>query len=195
MMLVELTSVSSAVLPVAELTDHLRLASGFADDGSQDGQLESCLRAALSAIEARIGKALYQRRFAWQVSQWQSDTSQPLPLAPVESLESVKLVTRSGSETLVGADRYQLRPDTHRPLIEAVGGSLPSPSQGGTIEIEFIAGYSTDWLGVPADLRQAVLIQAAEFYGGQADQDTGMPFAVTVLIEPYRALRLRGTGA
>jgi uncharacterized phiE125 gp8 family phage protein len=49
---------------VAALADHLRLSRGFADDGSQDGQLESCLRAAASAIEARTGKALFRRRFA-----------------------------------------------------------------------------------------------------------------------------------
>ncbi|WP_227285298.1 MULTISPECIES: head-tail connector protein [Paracoccaceae] len=195
MMMVELTSVSSAALPVAELTDHLRLATGFADDGSQDAQLESCLRAALSSIEARIGKALMRRRFAWQLSKWQSDELQSLPLAPVESIESVKVISRSGGETLVDPARYVLRGDTHRPAILAVGGTLPSPSQGGMIEIEFTAGYGVDWAGVPADLRQAVLIQAAEFYGGQADHDTGLPFAVTVLIEPYRAIRLRGGGA
>ncbi|QBX99841.1 hypothetical protein E2K80_03090 [Rhodophyticola sp. CCM32] len=192
MMMVELTSVSSAALPVAELTDHLRLATGFADDGSQDGQLESCLRAALSSIEARIGKALYQRRFAWQLSKWQSDEVQALPLAPVESIESIKVISRSGVETVLDSDRYVLRSDTHRPDILGLGGALPSPSQGGTIEIEFTAGYSADWSGVPADLRQAVMIQAAEFYGGRADHDTGLPFAVTVLIEPYRAIRLRG---
>lgn len=194
MMMVELTSISNAALPVAELTDHLRLAAGFADDGSQDAQLESCLRAAISSIEARIGKALYRRRFAWQLSKWQSSDLQVLPLAPVESIDSVKVISRSGVETLVPDDRYVLRSDTHRPAIESVGGALPSPSQGGTIEIEFTAGYGIDWFGLPADLRQAVLIQAAEFYGGQADHDTGLPFAVTVLVEPYRALRLRGAG-
>lgn len=68
MMMVEMSSVSSALLPITELTDHLRLSSGFADDGSQDAQLESCLRAALAAIEARIGKALFRRGFSWHLS-------------------------------------------------------------------------------------------------------------------------------
>jgi len=192
MMMVELTSVASAVLPVDELADHLRLAQGFADDGNLDSQLESCLRAALSAIEARVGKALFQRRFALSLNAWQSDVSHVLPIAPVQAIESVKIVSRAGIETLVDAARFTLRPDAQRPMIAAVAGSLPNPAQGGGIEIEFVAGYAADWVGLPADLRQAVLIQAAQFYGQDSATDTGIAFAVSVLLEPYRAIRLRG---
>lgn len=45
------------------LKDHLRLGSGFADDGMQDGLIEGYLRAAMAAIEGRIGKVLLARRF------------------------------------------------------------------------------------------------------------------------------------
>jgi uncharacterized phiE125 gp8 family phage protein len=72
---------------------------------------------------------------------------------------------------------------------------LPSPSQGGTIEVEFTAGYGADWSGVPADLKQAVLILAAEFWGQDMEPEAGIPFAVSVLLEPHRAVRLRGAGA
>ncbi len=194
MMMVELTSVGSAVLPVADLADHLRLAQGFADDGSLDSQLESCLRAALSAIEARVGKALFRRRFALGLSAWQSGASHVLPIAPVQAIESIKILSRAGIETLVEPDRYALRPDQQRPMIEAVVGSLPNPARGGSIEIEFTAGYASDWTDMPADLRQAVLIQAAEFYGQDSNTETGIAFAVSVLLEPYRAIRLRGVG-
>ena len=53
MMLVEQTSVTSESLPVTEFKDHLRLGTGFADDGIQDVVLESYLRASIGAIEAR----------------------------------------------------------------------------------------------------------------------------------------------
>ena len=58
MVLVELTTVPTGALPVTEFATHLHLGTGFADDGSQDAVLEAYLRAAMAAIEARIGKAL-----------------------------------------------------------------------------------------------------------------------------------------
>lgn len=193
MMMVEMSSVPSALLPVTELTDHLRLASGFADDGSQDAQLESCLRASLATIEARIGKALFQRGFIWYLSGWKSTQEQALPVAPVQSITSVKVITRGGVETVVEAAAYRLRKDAHRPVLEAVS-SLPNPSQGGSIEIELVAGFGPDWPGIPADLRQAVLIQAADIYEAQGSGESGIATGVAVLIEPYRPVRMRGMG-
>lgn len=63
MMMVELTAIPSAAFPVAVLAGHLRLAHGFTDDANQDAALERYLRASCAAIEARIGKALFARRF------------------------------------------------------------------------------------------------------------------------------------
>ncbi len=50
-------------MPVQALKNHLRLGTGFADDGMQDGLIEGYLRAAMAAIEGRIGKALIARQF------------------------------------------------------------------------------------------------------------------------------------
>jgi uncharacterized phiE125 gp8 family phage protein len=195
MMMVEVTSVSSAVLPVAELVAQLRLSRGFADDGTQDAQLESCLRAALAAIEARIGKALFERRFALSLVHWTYEDRHSLPKAPVNAIDSIKLITRAGAETLVDPALYDLRTDRHAPMIVSTGTKLPTPSQGGAIEVEFTAGFSPDWVGIPPDLKQAVLIMAAELWGQNIDPNMGLPLAVSVLVEPYRTIRLRGGAA
>ena len=68
MMLVEETTVPLSALPVAQFKDRLRLGSGFSDDGLQDSVLESYLRAAIAAIEARTGKILIERAFTWTLS-------------------------------------------------------------------------------------------------------------------------------
>lgn len=195
MMMVELTTVPSVVLPVSELADHLRLSRGFADDGDQESRLQSCLRAALSAIEARIGKALFERRFTLTVTHWYSDARHSLPVAPVSTVESVKLISRSGNETVLAADTYTLERDVHAPSLAATGSRLPALPSGGTAEVEFTAGYAAEWNGLPSDLRQAVLIQAGEFFDKSSDTSKGIAFSVSVLLEPYRALRLRGAGA
>ncbi|ABD54553.1 head-tail connector protein [Jannaschia sp. CCS1] len=192
MMMVELTSVPSASLPVSALADHLRLSSGFADDGSQDARLEGCLRSAMASIEARVGKVLMQRQFALTMVSWHNAASHSLPVAPVASIDSVKLIARNGDETTVSAASYFLRPDTHRPRIEAETGTLPTSTQGGTIEVVVTAGYGTDWDNVPADLRHALLALAADFYDMEDSAPRQMPVHVMALIEPYRQIRLRG---
>lgn len=190
MMMVELTSIATAALPVAELGRHLRLASGFADDGSENATLESCLRAAISAIEARIGKVLFERRFSLQISQWQQGHAHRLPIAPVREIETVTLVNRAGVETNVDPARYRLRADLHRPAIESGSAGLPNPSFGGHIDLVLRAGYGAAWEDIPPDLRQAVLIMAAGFHDGVGREGAEIPFAVAMLIEPYRPLRI-----
>ncbi len=192
MMMVELTSVPSAALPVDALADHLRLSSGFADDGSQDAQLEGCLRSAMAAIEARIGKALIARQFSLTLSGWQSADAQVFPVAPVSSVESVKLINQAGDETIADPNSYVLRADPQRPRIEATASSFVQPPRGGSIEIELTAGYSTDWTGVPHDLHHAWLALAAEFYERVEPGPMPLPMAVLALIEPYRQIRLGG---
>lgn len=192
MMMVELTSVPSAALPVDALADHLRLSSGFADDGSQDGQLEACLRSAMAAIEARIGKALIARGFALTLDAWQSPDAHVLPIAPVSAIDAVKLVSRQGDESVVGATRYQLRADTHRPKIATTATALPVPGTGGSIIVELTAGFAADWSGVPHDLHQAWLALAADFYNRAEPSTANFPAAVQALLEPHRQIRLSG---
>ena len=88
MMLVELSAVSAADLPLAGLKAHLRLGSGFADDALQDDVLEGYLRAAMTAIETRIGKILLTRRMSWTVTAWAKFACQALPVAPVSESAS-----------------------------------------------------------------------------------------------------------
>lgn len=194
MMMVELTAVPGTALPVAALAEQLRLARGFSDDGNQDQSLERCLRAALAAIEARIGKVVFARRFVLTLFGWQSAGAHVLPLAPIGQIDAVRLISRAGSETVVEPTLYRLRPDRHCPVLLAEGVRLPPPPPGGSIEVEFTAGFASDWPGIPADLQQAVLMLAAQFWGQEGTPDQGIPFAVSVLLEPHRAVRLRGAG-
>ncbi len=164
MLLTEVTAVPQAALPLQALKDHLRLGSGFALAPDQDALLESHLRAAMAAIEGRIAKALIERRFRLVLEDWRGGAAEALPVAPVSAVESVTLVDAAGGETPVSAALYRLVADLHRPRLAGTGLALPQVPAGGRVEIEFDAGFGPDWAHVPADLRQAVLLLAAEFY-------------------------------
>jgi uncharacterized phiE125 gp8 family phage protein len=197
MMLVEQTTVPAEALPVAAFKDHLRLGTGFADDGVQDGVLEGYLRAALAAIEGRTGKVLLARTFLWQTTAWRDFGRQALPVAPVTAITDVKIVDRHGVAAVVDPSRYRLEKDMQRPRIVANGLSLPLIPLHGTAEVRFEAGYAAGWEALPADLGQAVFLLAAHYYEtrsvtGSAD---GMPFDVSILIDRYRTVRLFGEGA
>lgn len=197
MMLTEETTVPGAALPVQELKDHLRLGSGFSDGNLQNALLESYLRAALAAIEARIGKMLYSRRFLWVLDCWRDGDDQALPVAPVSGVVSVTLVDMAGAEVVVPAAGYRLIPDLHRPRLAGRGTALPTIPSQGLVKVVFDAGFGAAWTDVPADLRQAVLLLAAEFYEHRHDdnsQTAGLPFGVVTLIERWRTVRILGGG-
>ncbi len=196
MMLTEETSVPGAALPVQALKDHLRLGSGFGDDGMQDVLIEGYLRASMAAIEGRIGKVLIARRFKLRLETWRALAEQPLPVAPVGAVVSVTVFDALGA-TVLGQDRYRLVPDMQRPKLVAVGVLLPLIAEDGRAEVVFDAGFGTAWAAVPPDLAQAVLLLAAEFYENRHDlgqRVAGLPAVVQSLIERWRTVRVLGGG-
>ncbi len=200
MFLTEVSQTASGDLPVANLKDHLRLGTAFGTDGLQDGLIEAHLRAAIAAIEARTGKVLLTRNFKLTLPDWRSLSAQSLPLAPVVAVTKVSVFDILGVEMVLDGARYALQRDTHRPKLVSVGMLFPNVPSDGRIEILFSAGYGTAWADVPADLRQAVMLLAAQYYetrhdAGAAAQSVGLPMAVQSLIERYRNIRVLGGGA
>lgn len=194
MMLIEQTSVPLSALPVAEFKDHLRLGTGFSDGNIQDEVLETCLRAAISAIEARSGKALIEKQFLLSVTAWRELCSHPIPIAPVSALVLLNILDRAGTPSLVDPGGYSLQKDASVPRLLA-SGVFPTIPDGGGAELVFLAGFGTDWMALPDDLLRAVYILSADFYENRhtgAFDGGQFPVAVQSLIERYRLMRLGG---
>lgn len=193
MMLIEETAVPFTALPLEKFKSHLKLGTGFAESSLQDSVLESFLRAAIAAIEARTGKILIEREFSWTLTAWRDQMGQALPVAPVSSIASVVMIDRLDSEEIVDPGRYRLEKDNQRPKIRPNTTLLPAIPTAGTVRLNFIAGFSLDWNGLTADLGQAVLMLAAHYYEFRHETGLGdgcMPFGVTSLIERYRTVRI-----
>ena len=198
MMLIEETSVPDAALPVDEFKAHLRLGTGFDPETVQNEVLRSFLRAALSAIEGRTGKVLFERTFRWNLSLWRDVSAQVLPVAPVKALISVELVARDGTREAMPTDAYWLEQDPACPRLRAIGYALPVIETAGNAEITFLAGYGDSWAILPPDLRQAVLLLAAHYYEFRDETSLTegcMPFGVSSLIERYKVMRIYAGGA
>lgn len=194
-MLAEETTVPETALPVGPFKDHLRLGSGFSDDGLQDGLIAGFLRAALATIEGRTGKAILARDFVLRLADWSGRDRQPLGIAPVSAVTGVWLVAPSGAEVAVDPALWRLEADGAQPCLRATGWHFPTVSTGGGLRIAFTAGFGATWDAVPADLAQAVLMLAAHYYEYRTETALGagcMPFGVTALIERYRPMRITG---
>jgi uncharacterized phiE125 gp8 family phage protein len=195
MMLMEQTQMATAALPVAEFRDHMRLGTGFDDDGVQDGALETFLRVAIAAVEGRTGKVLISRDFLYTLRAWRDLGAQVLPVAPVTAINSFVIVDRTGAETTIDAAKYMLEQDMQRPRLVSTGFVLPQIPVAGEARIAFTAGFATRWGDLPADLAQAVFLLAAHYYEHRHETAVGealMPFGVRTLLERYRTLRLFG---
>lgn len=196
-MLHEDTPVPVALLPLQVMRDHLRLGTGFAEDGLQDGLIEAYLRSAIAMIEGRTGKALLQRVFRWVLEDWRDPAAQALPVAPVRSIVSVTLTDSAGGLAVLDPGTYRLIADLHRPRLAPMGQLLPSVPGAGQVEVEFLAGFGSAWREVPPDLRQAVLMLAADLYERRDEmglREQGLPFAILSLIERWRTVRVLGGG-
>jgi uncharacterized phiE125 gp8 family phage protein len=196
MMLVELTAPALEALPVAGLREQLRLGTGFemASDVAETAALAGFLRAAIAAIEARTGKVLLTRQFRLRLEEWRDPAGQPLPLAPVGSIDRVEMTDAAGAGIVVEADRWRLMPDMQRPMLMPVAPWLPEVPAGGFVQVTFSAGFGSFWDAVPADLAQAVLMLAARHHEDRTFEgaDAAIPFGVSALIERWRSVRVLG---
>lgn len=198
MLLTEQTTVPAAALPVAAFRDHMRLGTGFAEDGAEDPMLEAVLRAAIAAVEGRTGKVLLTRGFVWRLHGWSGAERQPLPVAPVATVSELRIVDRLGVVAVVAPEAWRLERDTHRPRLVSLVSGFPQIPLGGEAEVVFEAGFGADWAAVPSDLAQAVFLLAAEYYDSRSAamfEAGAMPFGVLALLERWRTVRVLGGGA
>lgn len=193
MILNEMEQIATASLPVVEFSEHLRLGSGFADDGSEDAVLQNYLRAALAAVEAQTGKAIFERLFQVNLNAWRGN-EQGLPIAPIADIVSMNLVDQDGGSVLVDGAKYRLVRDAHRPCVAGAHGALPAIPNGGHAEVVLRAGFAPDWSGLPENLRLSVLMLAANFFEDRhgLSSASALPVGVANLLAQFRPFRLGG---
>src|SRR5690606_32364342 len=123
--------------------------------------------AAESYTERALATATYELRMD------DFDSSIALPVAPVQSIESIKYIDSDGVEQTVSTDVYTLDDDPDSPAIRLqYGQSWPVPrAEKNAVRIRFVAGYADDSPGAPLPkaLHQAMLLIIGHLYENRQD--------------------------
>jgi len=174
-----------AALPVtlAAAKAHLRVETD--DDDEYIGDL---IAAATAQVEAETGKALIAQTWRVYLDDWPDCASLTLPVAPVRSVEELRVFDADGEPQTVEGWTLDAVSDPPRLLL----GQRPlvgQPLNG--IEIDVEAGFGEAATDVPDTLRRAILVLVAHWYelrGAAADAAlvAAVPPGFARLIAPFR---------
>lgn len=165
------TPPSATPVSVGELKLHLRI-----DHSDEDGLLAAIIDAAVASLDGYHGDlniAMVTQTWQVQFDTWPSCIR--LPLFPVSGVNSIKYRDPNNAEQTWNASNYSLHNDELGAFIR-YGYNVQPPnlyiSRADNITVEFVVGYGNA-SAVPAPLRQAVLLLAADLYENRGSFVTG----------------------
>lgn len=167
-------------------------------DGSDEDQLIGALiTAARLLVERSAGLALITQKWSVLLDAWPDGQVIELPLAPVRSVDALKVYAEDDVSTLIDPAQYYAdlasRPAR---LVRRSGVHWAPPGRmANGIGIDLTAGYGAAAGDVPETLRRAILLLSAHWFENRAAVDEGAvlreaPLAVQALLAPYRSIRL-----
>ena len=174
--------------PVALADAKLHLRVDVADD---DALISRLITGARSELERGLGRAFIIQSYTYLIDAWPAGFAVNLPIAPVQSIDQVRVYALGGSFIVVPPSTYLLDGLGSPPrLIRRGSLSWPIPLQPANgIAIDFTAGHGANPQDVPAALRIASLLLTAHWYehrqlGEAGVPDIGLPEMVRDLIGP-----------
>jgi uncharacterized phiE125 gp8 family phage protein len=192
MSLVPILPPAQEPVSLADAKLHLRV-----DVPDDDTLISRLITGARSQIERGLGRALITQSWTWWLDAWPPGYAVSLPLAPLQSIEQVRIYAADDSFSVLPANGYLLDGQGSPPrLIRRGTLAWPQPVRPGNgIAIDFTAGHGSQPTDVPAALRIAVLVLVGHWYENRQLADASgasvaLPPMVRDLIDPYRVRRL-----
>ena len=150
------------------------------DGSGEDTLIASMITAARMAAEHYLRRSLItqSRRISY-------DNYAPacieLVFGPVQSVSSVKLITRIGAETVIDSNYYHLTAGNEKLLMD-------SALMADRVEVTYSAGYGNA-AAVPEAIKQGILAHLAVIY---EDRGSGavLPGVAQALYQPYRRMKI-----
>ena len=173
---------------IAEAKAHLRL--GGEEDDALVGAL---IAAARVAVEIEIRQVLVAQGWRVSLDAWPSDRRVVLPIAPVLSVDAVRVFDADGAATLVPPGDIAVEGEVL--TVRGASAALAPDVSAGGVAIDVTAGFGAAGAAVPASLRQAILMLVAHWYEHRSavilgEGPTATPEGFRALVAPYWRLKL-----
>jgi uncharacterized phiE125 gp8 family phage protein len=183
---------SAEPISLAEAKAHCRV-----DTEAEDMLIASLILAARMHIERSLDVALVEQSWSLYLDAWPARDWLKLPLAPVISLDAVRLYSPTDTNVTLDPSLFFLDGAGGRPRLvrrDAQAWPLPGRNANG-IEIAFTAGYGPTPDDVPMPIRLAIKMLVAHWYEARepvlpGEEANALPMGVASLITPYREVRL-----
>lgn len=150
------------------------------DGSSEDSYITLLITAARRAAEEFMRRSLITQ--TWELKY---DDSAPekvrLLRGPVQSVTSVKSITRAGVETTLSSSGYYLNAGKEELIFDS--GPI-----GDFITIEYVAGYGNA-AAIPESIKQGMLSHVAAMFENRVEPGA-MPQGAVALYAPYRVVAL-----
>jgi uncharacterized phiE125 gp8 family phage protein len=176
-------------LSLAEAKAGLRI-----DSTDEDLLLTSLILAARGYVEQFTRRRLIAQTWRVVLDQWPQTSTLPIPIAPLISLDAVRVRDGNGVATVVPTSLYRVDL-TSDPARLCFVGQRPEPGvvMAG-IEVDVTAGYGTAATGVPEPLRQAIRMLVAQWFENRGDgagvTSPALERDIAALLAPFVRRRL-----
>lgn len=157
-----ITAPASEPISLSEAKLHLRV-----DGTDDDALITGMITAARRSAEARIDRALVTQTWELALDEWDDEIL--LPMAPVQSITSIKYIDTAGVEQTLASANYSL-------YNNSILGHLVTPAYGVTyptartqreaIKIRYVAGYGAA-ADVPQDIKSWMYLAIGTMYANR----------------------------
>lgn len=151
------------------------------DASAEDSLISSLITAARQAAERHTRRSFITQTWKLAFDDYAPEET-PLPHGPVQSVSSVKSITRGGTETLISNSSYILNASKDRVVFDA-------RVYGFSVEILYVTGYGAAASSVPSALVLGMISHIAAWYE-QRGEGGDIPPAALALYQPYREVLL-----
>lgn len=159
------------------------------DDTAEDGLLAALVTSARVTVEAVSGLALVSQTWRFVLEAWPGAGVLRLPMAPVDSVLSVRGRDMAGAELAVPEGVVSPAATVERDALYF--DRLAAPPRAVEVDVRLGFGGADD---VPGPLRQAIRLLVAHWFENRGDEPVAhkppLPPEVVALLAPWRRTRL-----
>jgi uncharacterized phiE125 gp8 family phage protein len=185
---------ATSLLNLDEVKAHLRVS--FDDD---DDYITSLIAVATAFIDGPWGAGVPLLTQTWRLSLDCFPEFAALPLSPVQSVTSFTYTDVALTTRVLDPRLYVVDLDSNPARVVRAWGQwwpMTTLTTAGAVKITFLCGFGDFASDVPADIRHAAILLIGHWYEnreavvgiGTRDTPAEMPFAVTTILNKYRAI-------